>query len=88
MGTGPHWSPGEQGRSADGASPLPGVLVAYLWPESGVSIEHTSCKSSSTGSHLTGKDHAVSSPTPTSPLQYSSMVAVRERDGAVASSFP
>lgn len=61
VGTGPHWSPGEQGRSADGASPLPGVLVAYLWPESGVSIEHKSCKSSSMGSHLTGKDHAVSS---------------------------
>lgn len=28
------------------------------------------------------------SPTPTSPLQYSSMAAVRERDGEVASSFP
>lgn len=61
VGTGPHWSPGEQGRSGDGASPLPGVLVAYLWPESGVSAEHKSCKSSSMGSHLTGKDRAVSS---------------------------
>lgn len=60
VGTGSHWSPGEQGRSGDGASSLPGVLVAYLWLESGVSIEHKSYKSS-TGSHLTGKDHAVSS---------------------------
>lgn len=40
---GSHWSPCEQGSSGVSALPLPGMFVAYVWLESGVSTERESC---------------------------------------------
>lgn len=40
---GSHWSPREQGSSGVSALPLPGMFVAYVWLESGVSTERESC---------------------------------------------
>lgn len=40
---GSHWSPSEQGNSGVSALPLPGMSVACVWLESGVSTEHESC---------------------------------------------
>lgn len=97
VGTGPHWSPGEQGRSGDGASPLQGVLVATCGQSLGsqLNLSHASLLRWGHTSQgrimqylLDTNGSKPAPPTPTSPLKYFSMAAVRERNGEVASSFP